>query len=144
LCAVACSSLHLAFVTRSTVKAHGCYSTTAGVSSRSVLNPPPSPCLPCAVFVDVDPGMEIWREEIFGPVLSCRTFSSEDEAVAAANESRYGLAAAVASGDAERCRRVAESLEVGIVWVNCRWVVAGRVQGEGGVVGRAMCVLSSV
>ncbi|GBF99899.1 betaine aldehyde dehydrogenase [Raphidocelis subcapitata] len=71
------------------------------------------------VFVGVKPEMRIWREEIFGPVLSVATFSSEAEAVAAANDSEFGLAGAVISADAERCRRVAEALEVGIVWVNC-------------------------
>lgn len=71
------------------------------------------------VFVDVKPSMRIWREEIFGPVLSVATFETEEEAIAAANESDYGLAGAVISADKERCRRVAEALDVGIVWVNC-------------------------
>lgn len=47
------------------------------------------------------------------------TFEAEAEAVAAANDSQFGLAGAVISADAERCRRVAEALEAGIVWVNC-------------------------
>ena len=45
--------------------------------------------------------------------------STEEEAVAAANDSRFGLAAAVISDDAARCQRVSDALEVGIVWVNC-------------------------
>lgn len=60
-----------------------------------------------------------WREEIFGPVLSVRTFSTEDEAVVSANNSRYGLAAAVMSADLNRCDRVAAALDAGIVWINC-------------------------
>ncbi|KAF6259119.1 aldehyde dehydrogenase domain-containing protein [Scenedesmus sp. NREL 46B-D3] len=71
------------------------------------------------VFVDVAPHMRLWKEEIFGPVLSVCTFASEQQALALANDSEYGLGGAVISADAERCRRVAEGLECGIVWVNC-------------------------
>eukprot|EP01025_Chloroclados_australasicus_P020577 TRINITY_DN2170_c0_g1_i1.p1 TRINITY_DN2170_c0_g1~~TRINITY_DN2170_c0_g1_i1.p1 ORF type:complete len:492 (+),score=74.67 TRINITY_DN2170_c0_g1_i1:291-1766(+) len=71
------------------------------------------------VFVDVKPSMKIWQEEIFGPVLSCITFSTEKEALDLANASEYGLAGAVISNDADRCQRVADQLQVGIVWVNC-------------------------
>eukprot|EP00877_Chromochloris_zofingiensis_P013539 jgi/Chrzof1/8439/Cz03g10210.t1 len=71
------------------------------------------------VFINVKPHMRIWKEEVFGPVLSVATFETEDEAVQLANDSEYGLAGAVISSDAERCRRVAEALECGIVWVNC-------------------------
>ena len=62
---------------------------------------------------------EIWVEEIFGPVLAVRTFRSEEEAVALANRSDYGLAAAILSRDAARCERVARAFRTGIVWVNC-------------------------
>lgn len=48
--------------------------------------------------------MRVWREEIFGPVLAACTFSSEEEAVRLANDSEFGLAAAVISADPERCR----------------------------------------
>ncbi len=61
----------------------------------------------------------VWRDEIFGPVLCVRPFSSEGEAVAAANNSRFGLAAAVMSADEQRCDRVAKRLQAGIVWINC-------------------------
>lgn len=60
-----------------------------------------------------------WREEIFGPVVCVRPFSSEDEAVALANDSRFGLAAAVMSKDLVRAERVAAALRAGIVWINC-------------------------
>lgn len=60
-----------------------------------------------------------WREEIFGPVVCVRPFSSEDEAVALANDSRFGLAAAVMSKDIARTERVAAALRAGIVWINC-------------------------
>ncbi len=71
------------------------------------------------VFVDVPTDAEIWREEVFGPVLAVRTFGHEEEAVALANDSRFGLAAAVMSADPARCQRVARALRAGIVWVNC-------------------------
>ncbi|KAL6761955.1 Aldehyde/histidinol dehydrogenase [Haematococcus lacustris] len=71
------------------------------------------------VFTGVKPHMRVWREEIFGPVLSVMTFTSEAEALTLANESEYGLGGAVISADAQRCQRVAEGLECGIVWVNC-------------------------
>lgn len=71
------------------------------------------------VFADVDTDAQIWKEEIFGPVVCVRKFSTEAEAVIAANDSELGLAGAVMSADKERCKRVASALEVGIVWTNC-------------------------
>jgi betaine-aldehyde dehydrogenase len=71
------------------------------------------------LFADVPPEAEIWREEIFGPVLCSRRFRTEEEAVALANDSPFGLAAAVLSADLERADRVARSLRAGIVWINC-------------------------
>ncbi len=70
------------------------------------------------VFSNVRPEMTIAREEIFGPVLSIMTYRSEDEAVALANDSVYGLAAYVQSKDIERARRVAARLRVGNVHIN--------------------------
>uniref|UniRef100_A0A7S0PUN9 Aldehyde dehydrogenase domain-containing protein n=1 Tax=Coccolithus braarudii TaxID=221442 RepID=A0A7S0PUN9_9EUKA len=61
----------------------------------------------------------IWCEEVFGPVLVVATFASEDEAIALANDSQYGLAAAVLSADEDRARRVGDALAAGIVWLNC-------------------------
>ncbi|EIE20955.1 betaine aldehyde dehydrogenase [Coccomyxa subellipsoidea C-169] len=71
------------------------------------------------VFINVKPEMRLWREEVFGPVLASATFRTEEEAIAIANGSQYGLAAAVISADAERCKRVASAMETGIVWINC-------------------------
>jgi betaine-aldehyde dehydrogenase len=71
------------------------------------------------VFTGVEEGMTIWKEEIFGPVLSVKTFSTEEEALRLANNTHFGLAAAVMSKDKERCNRVASKLEAGIVWINC-------------------------
>ncbi|WP_104493292.1 aldehyde dehydrogenase family protein [Paracoccus denitrificans] len=69
----------------------------------------------------VNPPLEsaAWREEIFGPVVCVRSFSTEAEAVERANDSRFGLAAAVMSADDERAERVAAAMRAGIVWINC-------------------------
>ncbi len=71
------------------------------------------------VFTDMAEDSWIWREEIFGPVVCVKTFSSEAEAVRLANDSRFGLAAAVMSKDKRRCERVARAFRAGIVWINC-------------------------
>ncbi|GMH21454.1 hypothetical protein Nepgr_023296 [Nepenthes gracilis] len=71
------------------------------------------------IISDVEPSMQIWREEVFGPVLCVKTFSSEDEALELANDTQYGLGAAVISKDLERCERLSKALQAGIVWINC-------------------------
>ncbi|MFF3401779.1 aldehyde dehydrogenase family protein [Streptomyces sp. NPDC002659] len=63
-------------------------------------------------------GMRVVREEIFGPVLTVETFRTEDEAVALANDTEYGLAGAVWTADQGRARRVAGRLRHGTVWIN--------------------------
>jgi 5-carboxymethyl-2-hydroxymuconic-semialdehyde dehydrogenase len=68
------------------------------------------------------PGSEILTEEVFGPVLTLQTFSGEDEAVALANSTRYGLAATMFTGDHDRAERVSARLVAGTVWVNCFFV----------------------
>ncbi len=70
------------------------------------------------VFADVPPDAEIAREEIFGPVAVLVPYDSEDDAVALANDSDYGLAGAVHSGDPERAMRVARRLRTGRVDIN--------------------------
>ena len=70
------------------------------------------------IFDDVKPAMRIAREEIFGPVLSVIPFDSEDEAVRIANDTEYGLAAAVWTKDVTRALRVIRSIRAGITWVN--------------------------
>jgi aldehyde dehydrogenase (NAD+) len=70
------------------------------------------------VFSDVRNQMTIAREEIFGPVLCILPYESEEDAVRIANDSPYGLAAFVTSGDVERARRVAKKIRAGNVHIN--------------------------
>ncbi|MGH3192176.1 MAG: aldehyde dehydrogenase [Streptosporangiaceae bacterium] len=67
-------------------------------------------------------GSEILTEEVFGPVLTVQTFASEAEAVALANDTRYGLAATIFTGSHDRASRVSAQLVAGTVWVNCFFV----------------------
>ncbi len=70
------------------------------------------------VIVDVGPDMTIVREEVFGPVVTVQTFETEDEALALANGSEFGLAAGFWTSDMRRARRVGRKLKAGTVWVN--------------------------
>ena len=70
------------------------------------------------VLVDVDNSMRVVREEIFGPVAAIMKFESEDEVVAQANDSEYGLAAGVWTADLSTAHRMADRLEAGTIWVN--------------------------
>jgi aldehyde dehydrogenase (NAD+) len=76
------------------------------------------------IVTGVTNDMAIAREEIFGPVLAVQTFSTEDEAVALANDSRYGLAAGVWTLNVHRAHRVAHRIKAGTVWVNSYRLVA--------------------
>lgn len=70
------------------------------------------------VFADVDRGMAIIREEVFGPVVTVERFETEDEAVFLGNDTRYGLAGAVWTRDNGRAQRMARRLRQGTVWIN--------------------------
>jgi acyl-CoA reductase-like NAD-dependent aldehyde dehydrogenase len=70
------------------------------------------------VFDGVSPDMTIAREEIFGPVLATLTFDDVDEAIERANDSIYGLAAAVWTNDIKKAHYVASRLKAGTVWIN--------------------------
>ncbi|MGA1181568.1 MAG: aldehyde dehydrogenase family protein [Marivivens sp.] len=96
------------------------------------------------IFADVTPEMTIWKEEIFGPVLCISPFDSEEEAIALANDTPYGLTNYVQTTDKSRARRVARRLRSGMVEMNGKFGGAGSPFGgmkhsgngrEGGVWG---------
>ncbi len=70
------------------------------------------------IFTNVDNNMTIAREEIFGPVVGLIPYDTEEEALAIANDSMYGLAGAVWSKDTDRALAMARKLETGTVWIN--------------------------
>jgi (Z)-2-((N-methylformamido)methylene)-5-hydroxybutyrolactone dehydrogenase len=71
------------------------------------------------IFTGVANTMRIAREEVFGPILSVIPFEDEDEALAIANDSPYGLAAGLWTSDIGRAIRMSERIQAGTVWVNC-------------------------
>jgi len=95
------------------------------------------------ILANPGPQSRVIREEIFGPVLCAAPFDDVEEVVAAANDSTYGLAAAIWSKDVGKVHRMAKALQAGIVWANCTFVsdpslpVAGHKQsGWGAELGR--------
>ncbi|MFG2957285.1 aldehyde dehydrogenase [Streptomyces sp. NPDC048291] len=74
------------------------------------------------LLTDVAQDSEIVQEEVFGPVLTLQTFAGEEEGVRLANDTRFGLAATLVTGDPERAVRVTARLVAGTVWVNCFFV----------------------
>jgi len=85
---------------------------TCGIYDKGCFYPP-------TVFENVTPEMEIFHEEVFGPVLSVTKYSTMEEAVELANATRFGLGAAIFSEDIRTIYWVAEKLDAGTVWMNC-------------------------
>ena len=74
------------------------------------------------LVVDAAPGSEILTEEVFGPVLTMQTFDTDEEGLALANGTEFGLAACVVSGDRARAEAFTKDLVAGTIWVNCFFV----------------------
>lgn len=70
------------------------------------------------ILSNIKPSMSIAREEVFGPVLSILTFDTLEEAISIANQTSYGLSAAVWSKDIDTCLQAAKAINAGTIWVN--------------------------
>ena len=84
------------------------------------------------VLDQVTPSMPVFREEIFGPVVAVTAFASDDEAVRLANDTEYGLSAAIVSKSFTRARAIAERLNVGLVHINDQTVQDDGLMPMGG------------
>jgi succinate-semialdehyde dehydrogenase/glutarate-semialdehyde dehydrogenase len=104
----------------------------ARISHRAALPDAPGHFYPPTVLVDVPADAAILREEIFGPVAAITTWSTEDELLDLVNDSEYGLAAYVFSGDLARALRLGEAIDAGMVGVN-RGLVSDPSAPFGGV-----------
>jgi aminomuconate-semialdehyde/2-hydroxymuconate-6-semialdehyde dehydrogenase len=87
---------------------------------------------PPTVITNLDPSCRVEQEEIFGPVVTVQPFETEEQALALANGTCYGLAATLWTRDLSRAHRLASALEAGIVWVNC-WMLRDLRTPFGGV-----------
>lgn len=74
------------------------------------------------LITDPTPGSEIVTQEVFGPVLTMQTFSTDEEVIEVANGTEFGLAAIVVSGNREHADRITRDLVAGTIWVNCFFV----------------------
>ncbi|KAJ7068539.1 aldehyde dehydrogenase [Mycena amicta] len=73
---------------------------------------------PPTIISNISTSSELWKEEIFGPVVVAKSFTSESEAIALANDCKYGLGASIWTQDLSRAHRVAAEIEAGLCWVN--------------------------
>ncbi len=96
------------------LEATGADVRTGGLGDGWVVRP--------TVVVEPSPSARVYREEVFGPVVTVHAFDTEDEALRLANDSRYGLNAMVFTDNLSRAHRVAARLRAGTVWINCFFV----------------------
>lgn len=75
------------------------------------------------VFVNVPTESRLWTEEIFGPVMCCRSFETEEEAIRLANDSDFGLAATIITGSLQHGKKIAKRLRSGHIWINCHQMI---------------------
>ncbi|NNC22795.1 aldehyde dehydrogenase family protein [Salinisphaera sp. USBA-960] len=75
------------------------------------------------LYRDVPTDSRLWREEVFGPILCAHKATSDDDAIALANDSAFGLAATVISGAPQRARRVGRALRAGNIWYNSEQII---------------------
>jgi aminomuconate-semialdehyde/2-hydroxymuconate-6-semialdehyde dehydrogenase len=112
-----------------TLEADGGRVVTGGVGEGWFVDP--------TIIVDAPPAARVCREEIFGPVVVVQPFDTEEEVVAIANDTKYGLNAMVFTENLSRAHRVADNLNAGTVWVNCFFIRDLRAPfggvGESGV-----------
>ena len=107
-------------------RVHGYVARATANGARSLFGGGPHPFgelyYEPTLLADVAPADEIFQKEVFGPVLTWNLFDDEEEAVALANATPYGLAAMVYTTDRARAERVAAAVVAGTVWVNCFFV----------------------
>lgn len=94
-----------------TIDTNGDYKKVNGDSKSLLVSP--------VIFTDVAENSRVAKEEIFGPVVLINTFATEEEAIAKANDTEFGLYAALYTKDLERAVRVGKKLESGMVGINC-------------------------
>lgn len=108
--------------------------TLGGTDWRSVSSPSASSGFfhPPVILTNLPPTCRTQQEEIFGPVVTVTPFDTENEAIALANSTSYGLAASLWTRDLSRAHRLAERIQAGTVWVNC-WLLRDLRVPFGGV-----------
>jgi betaine-aldehyde dehydrogenase len=79
------------------------------------------------VVAEPDRSNVLWTEEVFGPVACIKSFRSDDEAIALANDTRYGLVATVVTQDDDAARRYRKTLRAGLVWINTPQLIFPQV-----------------
>jgi (Z)-2-((N-methylformamido)methylene)-5-hydroxybutyrolactone dehydrogenase len=103
---------------------HAAEAAGAKIACGGVDSPSEDLFIPATVLTDVTPDMAIARDEVFGPVLAVLPFELEEEAIAIANDTDFGLAAGIWSLNVQRAHRVANAVRAGTVWINAYRIVS--------------------